>query len=711
MESDDRRYSICRHLKLGYVLNLFINERLRCRNRLVLYYLNSNWISTLLEKWHISLIIEKLYKISISSLNYDISQMKNEEDIPLTIATSRNNLYEVIDKIDDASLNGKSSLFDYLDDKLNPIKDDLRLYVKRQIALDIYENLLFVNVTHWFETSRESKLCGKNINMLIEKNSYWIYLVLDYAKSKNAKFKTFRRINLKKNKGAHFVYHLTKLFVELVLSLVAIGESNKPSGTSKIGVSYYVFQNFTEFFDLRNYYLFWFCKSGIAPEKILIYNPEAESEINDEEITNIRKAKFNITFCTKFIMRKSKAGVYLQLCTFKTMPLLVQYLRQIAKMYWYAESKLMKEKLKLLSLLFVQLPYWEDFFRRNNIKIKFRFHDLFSLREIAAKLSGVTTLSYHYSSHSDTSILHQEICDVFFIWGKKYEKCLSSKYSTTKNLIQTGYVFDYTFDNLRSKAKALRDSFKMSGTLYTIGILDENLNSVSGRSMLNCYKAILEYGVMHPDIEILIKPKRETAVGYLKSSVETAELVSILDEQGRIKFLDSNKYPVELGHASDIVIGMIPDSTAGLECALAGIPMVIYDCTYSKGSHPYYAWGYNKIIFDDTKQLFKCLDANKTALSPLPGFADWSQILDEVDSFRDGKANQRVGFYLNTLLLNMDNGLTKEEAIAAANKIYSRKYGSDKVISVCHDNVSSISPGTGEMANVDELLGKKDVLV
>ena len=711
IERDNRRYFICRYLKLGYVLNLFINERLRCRNRFVLYYLNSNWISTLLEKRYISLIIEKLYKFSLSPLNYDISQMKNEENIPLAEATSRNNLYEVVDKVDDTDLKGKNSLFDYLNDKLGPIKDDLRLYVKRQIAIDIYEDLLLVNVTHWLATNKESKLCSKSIIMFIERKSYWIYLVLNYSKSKNVKFKLFQRINLRKNKGVYFTYHLFKLFAESVLSLVVIKESDKSSGTSKIGVSYYVFQNFTEFFDLRNYYLFWLYKSGIAHKSILIYNPEAECEINDEEISNIRKAGFNITFCSKFVMRKSKDGVPLHQCTFKTIPLLVQYLKQIAKMYWHAEGKFMKEELKLLSLLFVQLPYWEDFFQRNNIKIKFRFHDLFSLREIAAKLSGVTTLSYHYSSHSDTTILHQEICDVFFIWGKKYEKCLSSKYSTTKNLIQTGYIFDYTFDNLRSKAIALRDSFKVSGTLYTIGILDENLNSVSGKSMLNCYKAILEYVVRHPDIEILIKPKRETAIGYLKSSVEIAELVSILDEQGRIKFLNSNKYPVELGHASDIVIGMIPDSTAGLECALAGIPVVIYDCTHSKETHPYYTWGYNKVIFDDTSQLFKCLDENKTASSPSQGFADWSQILDDVDSFRDGKANQRVGFYLNTLLLNMDNGLTKEEAIAAANKIYSRKYGRDKVTSICRTDVSSMGPGTVEIVNVDELLGKKDILV
>ena len=183
--------------------------------------------------------------------------------------------------------------------------------------------------------------------------------------------------------------------------------------------------------------------------------------------------------------------------------------------------------------------------------------------------------------------------------------------------------------------------------------------------------------------------------------------MSILEKQGRINVLDNNKYPVEAGWASDIVIGMIPDSTAGLECALAGIPMIIYDCTHSKGTHPYYSWGYNKIIFDDTKQLLKCLDENKTAPFTSKGFADWSLVLHNKDPFRDGKANRRIGLYIKTLLLNMDNGLTKEEAIEATNKNYSRKYGRDKVTPVCRTNVGSMGSGTGEKTNVEELLEKK----
>ena len=64
------------------------------------------------------------------------------------------------------------------------------------------------------------------------------------------------------------------------------------------------------------------------------------------------------------------------------------------------------------------------------------------------------------------------------------------------------------------------------------------------------------------------------------------------------------------------------------------------------------------------------------------GFADWSSVLHDKDPFQDGKANQRIGFYINSLILNMDNGSTKEEALGIANRMYSQRFGSDKVRSV-----------------------------
>jgi len=109
--------------------------------------------------------------------------------------------------------------------------------------------------------------------------------------------------------------------------------------------------------------------------------------------------------------------------------------------------------------------------------------------------------------------------------------------------------------------------------------------------------------------------------------------------------------------------------------------MVIYDI-YSMRRHPYYKWGYNKVIFDDIQYLLNLVNINKEKPGSLSGFADWSSILDTVDPFRDGKANQRIGAYIKTLLFKLDEGLPKDEAIKAANVDYANKFGLDKVTSI-----------------------------
>ena len=430
---------------------MIVTERLFRKNKIVLHYLDSNRVSVLLKKLR-SLSTNKQNKdFSLSHCNYDISKMKNEKGIPIIKASGCDDLYEIVNKIDQTELAENRSVFDCLNEKLAPVKKDIRLYIRQQVALDIYHDLIMANIAHWLATNKESVLYGKKPTVLIEKKSYWSYLILDHFKNKNISFKIFRQLNLKKNKGVLFTYHLIKLFVELVKSL-ATGQSRKDlSGKVKIGVSSYVNQNFTNYLDLRNYYLFWFYKSGIDPESVLIYLPDPKFKLPDKEVSNIKKANFNIIFCPTRITSKRNIGIPVYKCSFMVALLLVQYLKQIIKMYFYAKDRFMKEQWKQFSLLLIQLPYLEDFFVNNNIKIKFRFHDIFSVRDIAAKLSGVITLSYHYSNHSELSVLHQDICDVFFIWGKRYEQLFSSGNSAIRYLIQTGYVLDYTFASTKKK--------------------------------------------------------------------------------------------------------------------------------------------------------------------------------------------------------------------------------------------------------------------
>jgi hypothetical protein len=64
----------------------------------------------------------------------------------------------------------------------------------------------------------------------------------------------------------------------------------------------------------------------------------------------------------------------------------------------------------------------------------------------------------------------------------------------------------------------------------------------------------------------------------------------------------------------------------------------------------------------------------------IPGFGDWSEIIDEFDPFRDGKAANRMGTYLHWLIQGYERGLEREVIMEEAARRYRKIWGRDKVI-------------------------------
>lgn len=677
MSNHDKKYFVCNNVGIILLLTLLLKDILINKNTIAVYYLVKNRYSA---------IFKRLSRLTGNRLSFvhinDISQMQNENGVSLIKATSCDDLYKIIENLEKSSLKSFPILSNRFNNRLKPLSEDLWLYIKQKIAFDIYDDLLITNIANWYAATDASELSGKDVTLLLEKRNYWSFLAFDFAKSRNVLYRTFAGINIKKNKGIMFIYFLGKLLFELLRSAVMLHKTPKPAEEAKVGIPFYVMNNFTNFIDSRNYYLFWQYGSQVPPDKIMIYITEKDSVIGTDEISRIRDHKFNIVSAPRRIAGDTNRLVPRHTCSLRIVPLTIQYIRQIITLRRHVQTRDSIELWKLIAVLLIQLPYWEDLFQSNNIKIKFRFHDAFSVREIAAKLSGAATLSYHYSNHLEARITREDICDAYFIWGKKYENCLTRDHSTTRYLIHTGYIFDYTFRKLRENGLEIRKKLQESGTAYIISILDENMAGSFGQSILHCYKALLNYAKADPEVGIIIKPKKDTAIQYLRSSPEIYEAMSILETEGRLVILDSNKYPIEAGHASDIVIGVIPDSTAGLECTLNGIPMAIYDCTNRGRSHPLYDIGYNKLVFDDMEHLLRMINTSREAPAKAAGFADWSLMLDGIDPFRDGQANQRIGAYIETLLHQFDDGLPAAEALKAANSFYADSFGKDKVVSL-----------------------------
>ncbi|MBK6632532.1 MAG: hypothetical protein IPG33_16655 [Betaproteobacteria bacterium] len=114
---------------------------------------------------------------------------------------------------------------------------------------------------------------------------------------------------------------------------------------------------------------------------------------------------------------------------------------------------------------------------------------------------------------------------------------------------------------------------------------------------------------------------------------------------------------------------------------MAGVPTVLVDDDGWKMS-PLYKLGKGRVVFDDWEALWNTWKENRTNLGAVPGFADWSPILDEIDPFRDGRAAERMGTFLKWMIEGFSAGQSREVVLAQAADRYRRAWGEDKIATV-----------------------------
>jgi len=179
------------------------------------------------------------------------------------------------------------------------------------------------------------------------------------------------------------------------------------------------------------------------------------------------------------------------------------------------------------------------------------------------------------------------------------------------------------------------------------------------------------------EVMIIIKSKKPD---YIHKLDNIKELIHKAVETERCIILDdvSDKLPSDAARDADISVG-IGVSSAVMESVIMGCRGVHCDLS-GHTQHPYYKTGLNRLIFNDIDELLDALKKFKKNMGDIPGLGDWSEHIQSVDPFRDGKGDRRIGAYLEWLFDRFDSGAGKDEAINYANKKYMSIWGSDKVI-------------------------------
>ena len=125
-----------------------------------------------------------------------------------------------------------------------------------------------------------------------------------------------------------------------------------------------------------------------------------------------------------------------------------------------------------------------------------------------------------------------------------------------------------------------------------------------------------------------------------------------------------------------------------MESALAGTPTLLLNIEGYSHS-PLERLGLGRVVFKSWDDLWKACQAHWDSRDGVPGLGDWSQMLDELDPFRDGRASERMGTYLKWLVEGFKEDLPRETVLADAAERYTRRWGRDKILSVnCNQKIT-----------------------
>ena len=342
------------------------------------------------------------------------------------------------------------------------------------------------------------------------------------------------------------------------------------------------------------------------------------------------------------------------------------------------------------------------FSRINNIKIYLTWNkyteDHIAQHEVISTLGGIYAIwqfSFEGSSFSST----QMSTDLYF-------SCFSEKFffmnnSKIKYYINTGYLMDYQYALLKEEAQFVRNKILSNGAKYIVAIFDENSSPdkrwhTGNLLQAENYEIILKELLINPNLGVIFKPKfaknlRErigTVNKLLVEAVNTGRCY-IYENSGHensdygYSYARTSAPPVLAGMSADICIhSHLSAGSAALECALANLPTILIDREGTPDNLFYDILDKN-IIFKNWEEAIYAINDIMRSKTRNHNFGKWpNHFLNSIDKFRDGKAAFRMGEYLNTLINLIKENKSRDEVMAVAAEIYTKKYGIDKIITI-----------------------------
>ena len=136
-------------------------------------------------------------------------------------------------------------------------------------------------------------------------------------------------------------------------------------------------------------------------------------------------------------------------------------------------------------------------------------------------------------------------------------------------------------------------------------------------------------------------------------------------------------------------------SISGMHCVSCAsiIERGLKDLPGVKSVNVNFATEKGRVVFEDWPSLWKACEEHWKTPGGVPGFGDWSSMIDEFDPFRDGRAAERMGMYLRWIQEGLNLGLDRTTVLADAAERYGKIWGFDKVIEMTSGTLNKLREG------------------
>jgi len=433
--------------------------------------------------------------------------------------------------------------------------------------------------------------------------------------------------------------------------------------------------------------LWWFRDSDVDPSRLIIYFNRRKNPATDEIVNFLESEGINYTILD------DEANKTLGVPTKK-------YINRRFRWIWPDSKALLKILLGANRLIASrwqikkwfqvhrQFRFWQAFMLEEDVKVIFDVGETaIDTAALAADAVGAIKIGMHWSDQCHPRARLLPLPQVFFVWGKHYRD-VYKEMASPGVLVEAGCIYDEhkARDLYQQNGQLYRHQLNGVGVDFVIGVLDRSLHPmchIPSPYHAEFYETLFQTVIENSGIGLVIKPKYPGKLRIISYSPQLEDILEGVIATQRVVILDGKRHVLESGYSADIVVVLGPNS-GGIICALQGSKVISWDpSNAARGIQGEWVsqvgWGDDRIVFADMKLLIEAALAERKIPPRARQLGNFSDYLDKIDSFRDGRASERVGGFVKDLLVGLDQDLDRNGAIDYATEKYRTTWGNDKV--------------------------------